>query len=238
MHARLEICVFRGSLNHSCESPVLAGNSLTRFAINPYPYLTHIIQTISMIRISKYGYYDFRILYLNKQCQVSFKQTNAMRHMFTIGFLLFIFLNPQGQNAYFRPLGSSKDEVQKYLISNNYLIINQESDSGFAVSGDHFTVNYEFQEGYLYRVVMDRKFDEKSEAEQMVESFRNYFTLRKASIHDDPSENKTAGTFHAKIGDDDNTVMYDTEKGNIFVSFETKNELAAGMAKYRLSMSK
>lgn len=156
-----------------------------------------------------------------------------MKRTLTCILSVFLFIQLGAQNPYFRPFGSSHDDVKNYLENAKHLNVDEIQDSQMIASTAHMKVEYSFREGYLWRVKMTRFLDDKRQADAMVQSLRNYYTIRKATIYDASGATKTDGAFHAETETEESIVSHHFGKKTFEVSLESLNEGAVALAQFQ-----
>ena len=84
------------------------------------------------------------------------------------------------QNILCREFGCQYDDLMTFLASRGNVDVKLDQDNRVIASTNSFVVTYYFNEGALYRLMLQKNYKKRKDAEACLESFLGYFKLLNA----------------------------------------------------------
>ena len=100
-----------------------------------------------------------------------------MKTLFTVTLIFTLAYQSFAQNILCREFGCRYDDLMGFLASRENVDVKLDQDNRVIATTSTFVVTYYFNEGTLYRLMLQKSFDKRKDAEASLEGFLGYFKL-------------------------------------------------------------
>ena len=104
-----------------------------------------------------------------------------MKTLLTVLMIFSMAYQNFAQNILCREFGCRYDELMGFLASRGNVDVKLDQDNRVIASTSTYLVTYYFNEGMLYRLMLQKTYPKRKDAEATLEGFLGYFKLLNAS---------------------------------------------------------